>query len=100
MARLPAIAKTLRAARGRDGPEATRRDGLSMGPIGAISQTDDRCLREYGQPAFDDLHVWHGAQRERASPKSRLGQALIYIAKHWQGRERPLNPPLLHRQRN
>lgn len=41
--------------------------------------------RERTKPILDDFHVWLRAQRERVSRKSRLGQALSYIAQHWQG---------------
>lgn len=60
-------------------------------PIGSVaSSTVLRDLEHEGAvsrtaPLVDEFGLWIAEQRARASAKSRFGEALNYVARHWDG---------------
>jgi transposase len=54
--------------------------------IRGISPAARRAVRqERAKPLVAELEAFIRAQRERLSPKSNMGQALAYLANHWEG---------------
>ena len=54
--------------------------------IRGSSPAQRRAVRqEHAKPLIVDLGAFIATQRQRLSPKSKMGEALAYLANHWEG---------------